>query len=47
MIILAKLSPNVSRPSSGFRCDVTKMEEVVALYNEAEEHFKDKVLSVD
>jgi len=25
------------------RCDVTKMEEVVALYNEAEEHFKDQV----
>jgi len=25
------------------RCDVTKMEEVVSLYNEAEEHFKDQV----
>ena len=26
------------------RCDVTKMEEVVSLYNEAEEHFKDQVM---
>merc|ERR1712212_345366 len=25
------------------RCDVTKMEDVVSLYDEAEEHFKDKV----
>ena len=29
---------------NGFRCDVTKMEDVVSLYDEAEEHFKDKVL---
>ena len=30
--------------STSTRCDVTKMEEVVSLYNEAEEHFKDQVI---
>ena len=28
-----------------FRCDVTKPEDVAALYDAAEEYFKDKVLS--
>ena len=31
--------------STSTRCDVTKMEEVVSLYNEAEEHFKDQVMT--
>ena len=30
--------------STSTRCDVTKREEVVSLYNEAEEHFKDQVI---
>ena len=32
---------------ASFRCDVTKMEDVVSLYDEAENHFKDKVLFLD